>query len=63
MKVGDLVKIPDWQIERDFWRDSLARGIGLVLEVTPYAVHVIWGNGEEIAHKTKTAEYFEVINE
>ena len=63
MKVGDAVKIPDWQADRLFWADFRERGVGLVLEVTPYAVHVVWNNGEELAHKTKTAENFEVINE
>ena len=36
-----------------FARDIAERGIGRVLEVTPYKVHVLWSNGLEIAHDAK----------
>lgn len=61
MKVGSLVKAPQWQAKRHAWLDFRDRGIGVVLEITPYAVHVRWSNGEELAHKKKTAELFEVV--
>jgi hypothetical protein len=61
MKVGSLVKIPEWQLKRHHWLDFSDRGIGVVLDVTPYAVHVHWSNGEELAHKTKTSKNFEVL--
>ena len=36
-----------------FARDIAERGIGTVIEVTPYKVHVLWSNGQEIAHDAK----------
>ena len=61
MKVGDLVKIPDWQFKRLPWHGYSHLGIGIVFEMTPNAVHVRWSSGDVMAHKTKTAECFEVI--
>jgi hypothetical protein len=61
MKVGSLVKIPEWQLKRHHWLDFSDRGLGVVLDVTPYSVHVRWNNGEELAHKTKTSKNFEVL--
>ena len=29
------------------------RGVGEVIEVTPYKVHVLWSNGQELAHDAK----------
>ena len=35
----------------DMFAEEIAeRGIGRVIEVTPYKVHVLWSNGQEIAH-------------
>ena len=63
MKVGDLVKVPEWQSKRKFWGDFVSRGVGIVLEVTPYSVHVRWSNGEELAHsKIGVTEKFEVLS-
>lgn len=62
MKVGNLVKVPEWQSKRKFWEDFAGRGIGIVLEVTPYSVHVRWSNGEELAHsKMGVTQHFEVV--
>ena len=62
MKVGSLVKVPNWQSNRKFWEDFKGRGIGVVLDVTPYAVHVRWNNGEELAHsKVGVTQHFEVL--
>ena len=43
------------------WRDYSHLGVGIVFEITPYAVHVRWSNGDVMAHKQETAECFEVI--
>ena len=61
MKVGSLVKVPNWRLGLHYWRDFSLRGIGVVLDVTPYAVHVRWNNGEELAHKIETSKKFEVL--
>ena len=61
MEIGSLVKIPNWQARQHAWLEFRNRGIGIVLDVTPYAVHVRWSNGEEMAHKTEVAELFEVV--
>ena len=61
MKVGDLVRIPEWQKQRDFWRGLDKSSSGVVLEITPYAIHVLWSNGEELAHKVTSAKHFEII--
>lgn len=62
MKVGSLVKVPDWQLKRKFWEDFKDRGIGIVLEITPYSVHVRWSNGEELAHsRMGVTDKFEVL--
>ena len=35
----------------DMFAEEIAeRGIGRVIEVTPYKVHVLWSNGQELAH-------------
>ena len=35
----------------DWHRDEIVeRGVGRVIEVTPYKVHVLWSNGQELAH-------------
>lgn len=61
MKVGSLVVIPSWQKGRHYWEDFKSRGVGVVFEITPYAVHVRWSNGEELAHnKFGVARHFEV---
>ena len=54
MKVGDLVKIPDWQFKRTPWHGYSHLGVGIIFEITPYAVHVRWSSGDVMAHKTKT---------
>ena len=61
MKVGDLVRVPRWQMKRFPWRDYSHLGVGIVFEITPYAVHVRWSSGDVMAHKQETAESFEVI--
>ncbi len=64
MKVGDLVRIPEWQKKRNFWRlgpASRLNSSGVVLEITPYVIHILWSNGEELAHKAKSAKQFEII--
>lgn len=62
MKVGSLVKVPEWQLKRKFWEDFKGRGIGVVLDVTPYSVHVRWSNGEELSHsKIGVTDKFEVL--
>ena len=63
MKVGSLVKVPEWQLKRKYWEEFKSRGIGIVLEVTPYSVHVRWmGTGEELAHsKIGVTDKFEVL--
>jgi hypothetical protein len=33
-----------------FDKEIAERGIGTVIEVTPYKVHVLWSNGQELAH-------------
>lgn len=63
MKVGDLVKVPEWQLKRKFWESFEGRGIGVVIEITPYSVHVRWSNGDELAHsKIGVTEKFEVLS-
>ena len=42
---ADMLKRFDIEVE--------ARGIGRVIEVTPYKVHVRWSNGQELAHDAK----------
>ena len=62
MKQGNLVRVPEWQSKRKFWEDFVGRGIGIVLEVTPYSVHVRWSNGEELAHsRMGVTQHFEVL--
>ena len=62
MQVGSLVKVPNWQSNRKFWEDFKGRGIGVVLDITPYSVHVRWNNGEELAHsKMGVTQHFEVV--
>jgi hypothetical protein len=36
-----------------FDKEIAERGIGTVIEVTPYKVHVLWSNGQELAHPTE----------
>ena len=33
-----------------FDKEIAERGIGTVIEVTPYKVHVLWSNCQELAH-------------
>lgn len=33
-----------------FAEEIAERGVGRVIEVTPYKVHVLWSNGQELAH-------------
>jgi len=33
-----------------FAKEIAERGIGRVIEVTPYKVHVLWSDGQELAH-------------
>ena len=62
MKVGSLVKVPEWQTKREYWEEFKGRGIGVVLEVTADSVHVRWSNGEELAHsKMGVTQHFEVV--
>lgn len=63
MQVGNLVKVPEWQLKRKFWESFQGRGIGVVLDITPYSVHVRWmGTGEELAHsKIGVTDKFEVL--
>ena len=62
MNIGNLVKVPEYQKKRKFWEDFKGRGIGVVLDVTPYSVHVRWSNGEELAHsKMGVTQHFEVV--
>ena len=62
MKVGSLVKVPEYQLKRKFWESFEGRGIGVVLEITPYSVHVRWSNGEELAHsRIGVTDKFEVL--
>lgn len=63
MQVGDLVRIPEWQKKRNFWTGISTNSCGIVLEITPYAVHVMWDSGDCLAHKTKAAEQFEVVKQ
>jgi len=38
----------------DMFAEEIAeRGIGRVIEVTPYKVHVLWSNGQHMAHDAK----------
>ena len=48
---GDKVKmnVNDYFGEM-FAEEITARGVGEVIEVTPYKVHVLWSNGQELAH-------------
>ena len=48
---GDKVKmnVNDYFGEM-FAEEIAARGVGEVIEVTPYKVHVLWSNGQELAH-------------
>ena len=61
MKVGDLVRIPEWQKQRNFWRGLDESSSGVVIEITPHVIHVLWSNGEELKHKAKSAKQFEII--
>ena len=63
MKVGSLVKVPEYQAKRKYWEDFKGRGIGIVLDITPYSVHVRWlGTGEELAHsRMGVTDKFEVL--
>ena len=61
MKVGDLIRIPEWQKQRNFWGGLNECSTGLILDITPYAIHVLWSNGEELAHKATSARHFEII--
>jgi|APSaa5957512535_1039671.scaffolds.fasta_scaffold254197_2 hypothetical protein len=36
-----------------FFEEIAERGVGRVIEATPYKVHVLWSNGEELAHDAK----------
>jgi hypothetical protein len=44
----------------DMFSEEIAeRGVGRVIEVTPYKVHVLWSSGQELAHdsdRLKAAE-------
>ena len=35
------------------WADVEARGVGEVIEQTPFKVHVRWETGEEMAHNAE----------
>ncbi len=35
------------------WADVEARGVGEVIEQTPFKVHVRWKTGEEMAHNAE----------
>lgn len=62
MKVGNLVKVPEWQLKRKYWEDFRDTGIGIVLDVTPYTVHVRWSNGAELAHsRMGVTQHFKVV--
>jgi len=62
VKVGDLVRVPAWQLNRLQWVEYRNRGTGVVLEVNPHSVHVFWSNGAVFAHKASKAASFEVLN-
>lgn len=62
MKVGDLVRVPVWQLKRQQWAEYRNRGTGVVLEVNPYSVHVLWSDGTYFAHKASKAKSFEILS-
>ena len=61
MQVGDLVRIPAWQLNRVYWSEYRDCGMGFVFEITPYAVHVRWSNGRHVAYKMSRAGCLEVV--
>ena len=61
MKVGDLVRVPGWQLKRSAWSWHQDFGVGVIFEMTPYAVHVRWSNGRYLTYKMSTAHLLEVI--
>lgn len=63
MQVGDLVRVPTWQLKRAYWYSHRNFGTGFVFKVTPHTVYVRWSNGECFPYKTRTSECLEVINE
>ena len=58
MKVGDLVRVPAWQLNRIYWSEYRDCGMGFVFEVTPYAVHVRWSNGPSYRLQDKQSSVF-----
>lgn len=61
MKVGDLVRVPSWQLKRNFWSNHCDFGSGIILETTPYVVRVHWSNGHDIVYEHSKAACLEVI--
>ena len=50
-QVNDKVEMNVNDYMADMFDKEIAeRGIGRVIEVTPYKVHVLWSNGQELAH-------------
>ena len=50
-KADDQVEMNVNDYMADMFSQEIAeRGIGRVIEVTPYKVHVLWSNGQELAH-------------
>ena len=50
-KTNDKVEMDVSDYIADMFSQEIAeRGIGTVIEVTPYKVHVLWSNGQETAH-------------
>jgi hypothetical protein len=64
MKVGGLVKVPDWQKQRKFWRGFTPLGsVGMVAKVTSDGAYILWSNGEYVYHEHSTLKHLEVISE
>ena len=50
-QTNDKVEMNGNDYFADMFAEEIAeRGIGRVIEVTPYKVHVLWSNGQELAH-------------
>ena len=61
MKVGDLVKVPTWQLKRAYWSNHRDFGTGFIFKMTPYTVHVRWSNGQCFPYKMSAAGCLEVL--
>ena len=61
MQVGDLVRVPTWQLKRPRWSDHGDFGAGIIVAMTLYAVYVQWSNGPYLMYKMSTAGCLEVV--